>query len=444
MALATIPALLDKFQCASCVYVCKESSRPLFSTIDIRYPSPSFRLLSERRSMAFAALTSHLGKRLVFLPPRRKFPRLAAQSSLAQGEHFSSAGRYTDYFFDAAALDGDVPAPYIWHEADNLPMLVKGHRASPPDIPVVDIQGGVESIIPVSSIPSVVESIASACEKGGIFYIVNHGVPARLVKEVRERVWQLFSLPPNRKLKALRQEGQYAGFGEAVIGKFFNSRLWSEGFTMFGSPNSCIHDLTDKLFPDGNDQFRRAFEEYDIALRKLAAELLRAVLVGMNVRVSQFEARQFNLQDCHGAIQLNRYPPCPQPTKTMGLPAHTDSTCLTVLHQDHVAGLETFRNGQWAAVPPLQHSFVVHVGDLVQIISNGRYKSNLHRAVVNKSAARHSVVYLLGPPPSAIITPAPEVIESQSRPLYKPLTWTEYLLAKNTYFMGSLEHFTCR
>lgn len=103
-------------------------------------------------------------------------------------------------------------------------------------------------------------------------------------------------------------------------------------------------------------------------MKKLAGKLLSRILMGLGVDMGEFEHKQFiPEEDCYAALQLNHYPPCPNPLMTMGLPSHTDSTFLTILNQGEVAGLEIYRHGEWMHVPPLQGLLVVHVGDMLQV-----------------------------------------------------------------------------
>lgn len=333
-----------------------------------------------------------------------------------------------------------LPPSYIWPQEYRPLSLHDSTQFPPPDIPVVDLQGW--EAIAISETPSIVRELAAACEKWGVFYVVNHGVAVPIVERARDRGFRLFSLPSDTKMRARRGEGSLAGFGKADIGKFFDSEMWSEGFTMLGYPNSCIAELMSKLFPDGDhDEFRAAFEEYDAALRKLATELLRAILVGIGIDMNCFETNLFHLHDFRGALQMNHYPPCPEPAMTLGLPPHTDSSCITILSQGGVEGLEIYKEGRWITVPALRGSLIVGTGEMLQIISNGKYKSFLHRAVANRSKARLSVAYLCAPPPTATIAPACELVDSHNPPLYKPLTWAQYRQMKSKYFMGALEQF---
>ncbi|KAI5076153.1 hypothetical protein GOP47_0008916 [Adiantum capillus-veneris] len=342
---------------------------------------------------------------------------------------------YANYFTPTTP---SLPTAYIWPEHDrpsSTPDDIEPSQAT--DIPVINMADDDHTLK---------SGLANACEQWGVFYIMNHGVPLDLLESVRQKGLELFSLPLNTKMRALRKEGSFEGFGKAMISKFFDRLMWSEGFTMMGHPTSSIADTTSKLSLGSENKFREVFEEYDRATQKVAARLMRAVLEGLGVEMEGFKERQYDVEgEAQSALQLNYYAPCPQAHMTMGLPAHTDSTCLTLLHQGLVPGLEVLRPGRpWMLVPPLSPSaLVVNVGDMLQVLSNGRYKSIMHRAIANKRRERLSIVSLCFPPMNATIAPAEEVLNcSQDRqPLYKSFKWGEYMHAKSKYFMGALDHF---
>lgn len=64
-----------------------------------------------------------------------------------------------------------------------------------------------------------------------------------------------------------------------------------------------------------------------------------------------------------------------------------------------------------------------------QILSNGRYKSVSHRAVVNSTATRISIAAPHGPSLETAVGPAPELVDSESgRPaVYMPMKFKDYL-----------------
>ncbi|KAI3800311.1 hypothetical protein L1987_28398 [Smallanthus sonchifolius] len=102
-------------------------------------------------------------------------------------------------------------------------------------------------------------------------------------------------------------------------------------------------------------------------------------------------------------IRMSRYPFCPISPHVFGLMPHTDSDFMTILHQDHIGGLQLLKNGKWIAVKPKQETLIVIIGDLFQAWSNDVYKSVEHRVVANKHFERYSIAYFLCPSNETVI-----------------------------------------
>ncbi|TYI71092.1 hypothetical protein E1A91_D08G270000v1, partial [Gossypium mustelinum] len=111
---------------------------------------------------------------------------------------------------------------------------------------------------------------------------------------------------------------------------------------------------------------------------------------------------------------LNYYPKCPNPELTVGVDRHSDASTLTILLQGEIGGLFVRGNDgdNWIHVPPIKGSLVINVGDALQIISNGKYRSVKHRVVANGSKNRISVPIFVNPRPIDMIGPFPELIEN--------------------------------
>lgn len=175
-------------------------------------------------------------------------------------------------------------------------------------------------------------------------------------------------------------------------------------------------------------------EEYQKEMRRLAGTLMWLMLGSLGMCKGDIKWAG----SCD-ALQLNSYPACPDPDRAMGLAPHTDSTLLTILFQNSTSGLQVLKEGcGWVTVPPIPGALVINVGDLLHILSNGLYPSVLHRAVVNRTQHRLSVAYLYGPPSDVQISPLPKLIDQNNPPLYRPVTWSEYLGTKAKHFDKAL------
>lgn len=112
------------------------------------------------------------------------------------------------------------------------------------------LQDGAVPVIDLAGV-DVVTQLGNACEKWGVFQVTNHGVPTRLLADVESETRRLFSLPTKTKLKAARAPDGVTGYGVARISSFFSKLLWSEGFTIVGSPVEHAR----QLWPHGHSHF---------------------------------------------------------------------------------------------------------------------------------------------------------------------------------------------
>ncbi|XP_024043877.1 flavanone 3-dioxygenase 3-like [Citrus sinensis] len=117
-------------------------------------------------------------------------------------------------------------------------------------------------------------------------------------------------------------------------------------------------------------------------------------------------------------MAVNCYPPCPQPDIAFGLPPHSDYSCLTIVLQSS-EGLEFLgkEDESWRKVPN------VHVGDHLEVLSNGIYKSVVHRATLNRERIRISITSLHSLGVGVKMETAKELVDEQLLGLYALLKY---------------------
>ncbi|KAI3417894.1 Fe2OG dioxygenase domain-containing protein, partial [Psidium guajava] len=183
-------------------------------------------------------------------------------------------------------------------------------------------------------------------------------------------------------------------------------------------------------FPPMNDSnvcSREVLAEYSGAVRRLARELLRGISEGLGLEPGYIN----EAMDMDSSLQIltaNLYPPCPQPELAMGIPSHSDHGLLTILMQNGIGGLQVRHSGKWVNVDPIPKAFLVNTGDHLEIMTNGKYKSVLHRAVVNNKATRMSIPQSIGPSPDTVVTLVEQLVDGENnRAMYTAMKYKDYL-----------------
>ncbi|KAG5016738.1 hypothetical protein JHK85_022874 [Glycine max] len=127
-------------------------------------------------------------------------------------------------------------------------------------------------------------------------------------------------------------------------------------------------------------------------------------------------------------LLAHHYPPCPEPSLTLGAPKHRDPDLATVLLQEKdINALQVFKDGEWIVVEPIPYAFVVNISLMLQIISNGRFIGAEHRVVTNSGIARTTVAYFIRPTNEQIIEPAKLLLSSGACPIYSSITFEEFV-----------------
>jgi isopenicillin N synthase-like dioxygenase len=163
-----------------------------------------------------------------------------------------------------------------------------------------------------------------------------------------------------------------------------------------------------------------------VEIRELCVRLLEHIAAALGLAPARLNGM---FGEAVQAVRMNFYPPCPRPELVLGLSPHSDGSAVTVLQQDAAfAGLQVLRGGGgWVAVHPVPGALVVNVGDTLEVLTNGRYKSVEHRVTVSAAEERLSLAFFYNPRSDLPLAPMPELVAPPARPaLYPPMTFDEY------------------
>ncbi|KAH0748126.1 hypothetical protein KY290_027358 [Solanum tuberosum] len=127
-------------------------------------------------------------------------------------------------------------------------------------------------------------------------------------------------------------------------------------------------------------------------------------------------------------ININYYPPCPNPSITIGAHRHYDGSCITLLFQDDTGGLYVrgTKGDNWIHVNPITGALAVNIAHLLQIMSYDRYKRIEHCVVVDSSRAQISVSLFVNAILDSVIGPFSQIMKDREKPVYKPVLYPNY------------------
>ncbi|MEO1087630.1 MAG: 2OG-Fe(II) oxygenase family protein, partial [Acidobacteriota bacterium] len=107
-----------------------------------------------------------------------------------------------------------------------------------------------------------------------------------------------------------------------------------------------------------------------------------------------------------------------------GVGEHTDYGVLTMLKQDDVGGLEVLSEGRWIEAPPVPGSFVCNLGDMLERMTGGIYRSTPHRVRNTSGRGRLSFPFFFDPDWTARVEPVvPGIAAGQTGPAQRTERW---------------------
>ncbi|XAR50063.1 Flavonol synthase [Bertholletia excelsa] len=260
------------------------------------------------------------------------------------------------------------------------------------------------------------DMIGRACSEYGFFQIVNHGVPAQLMNQALELSKTFFSQPSEEKLKS--SPGSEAPLPAGYSKQPDHSPDKNEYLLMF-PPGSTFNVL-----PTNPPKFREVLEEmfsYFTKTGKIMERILNECL-GLPPNFLQ----EYNHDRSWDFMVALHYFPATD-TEDNGISEHEDGNWFTFVLQDEVGGLQVSKDGQWIPTVPAKGTLVVNVCDIIQVLSNNKYKSATHRVVRSRGRSRFSYAFFYNLQGEKWVEPLPQfTTEIGERPRYRGFLYKDY------------------
>ncbi|KAL3536088.1 hypothetical protein ACH5RR_004549 [Cinchona calisaya] len=351
----------------------------------------------------------------------------AATSNICSGDRMKQVKDFDESKMGVKGLSdsGITTIPTIFlHPPETLRDL-KSTSPTTAEIPVIDLS----EVNSDTQRPRIVEEIREAAKTWGFFQVINHGVPVKVLDETISAIKAFHNQPREVKAKHYKREENH-GVMYTSNNDLYRSEAacWHDSLQMWMSPQPPKAD-------DIPEICRRQVVEWDAHATKVAENVMELLSLGLGLEAGKFKTLTF----CDSrALVGHIYPPCPQPDLTMGITSHTDPGIITVLLQNQVQGLQVKHGDQWVDVKPLPGGLIINIGDFLQIVSNGEYKSVQHRVLANASKEqRISIVIffnLLKWRERGTYGPLPELLTPEKPAVYREFTVQEF--HENFYTKG--------
>lgn len=252
-----------------------------------------------------------------------------------------------------------------------------------------------------------------AAREVGFFYLINHGIHEPLQQRLQQVARDFFALPEKEKQSvAMIHSPHFRGYNRAGAELTRNQPDWREQFDIGAERTALSLAHSDprwwqlqgpNLWPAALPQLKTTLLTWQGAMTEMAQQLLRAFAEALALPRHTFDALYGEKPNEH--IKLIRYPGQSGSGSQQGVGAHKDSGFLSFLLQDHQAGLQVeVEPERWIDAPPLPGSFVVNIGELLELASNGYLRATVHRVVSPPAGQeRLSIAFFLGAQLDAVV-----------------------------------------
>ncbi|XP_074278699.1 protein SRG1-like [Silene latifolia] len=302
------------------------------------------------------------------------------------------------------------------------------------EFPTIDLQRLLDSDEELQKFDHALSSL-------GAFQLINHGIESFKFDQVLNISKQFFSLPIEEKQKYARSVSMLGGWKHDKLQGWGTDQMvetqafnWNDRLMLTMYP---IQFRNFKYWPSESvPNFRKVFEEYASETKRIKEVLFKALSKILKLPEDNLLNKYAN--DGTMISRITYYPASPYPDRMLGSSPHTDTNMFTtVLPDNEVEGLQFEKDGQWFKVPIIPYALIVNVADMLEIMTNGRVKSPVHRVATNSEKGRISIATGIGAPPNTEIGPLKEFI-TEERPQLYPYLKNSADVTANYYAAGKI------
>ncbi|XP_024994199.1 gibberellin 20-oxidase-like protein isoform X3 [Cynara cardunculus var. scolymus] len=211
---------------------------------------------------------------------------------------------------------------------------------------------------------------------------------------------------------------------------------------MHPDSNKCIQCPPEKSKQKGIFSRTAKLEvlgEYGSKMRTLSNKITEILLMCLGEDFGRKFESEFS--NSEGYLRINNYSSPEIIGKDVeGLGMHTDMSCITIVYQDNIGGLQVrSKEEKWMDINPCAETLVVNIGDLMQAWSNGKLRSSEHRVVLKERKNRFSLAFFWCFEDNKVVFAPDEVVGENNLRAYKPFLCADYMKFRENSEKGKFE-----
>ncbi|KAF9046625.1 hypothetical protein BJ165DRAFT_1180910 [Panaeolus papilionaceus] len=318
------------------------------------------------------------------------------------------------------------------------------------EIPVIDIKNAWSN--DPNARRALADLIRDACINVGFFYVQSHGIPDEVIKRTIDAAKCYFALPESVKMQLdIHKTPNFKGY-TALLGENTDANGRGdlhEGFDLGWEPpineeaDTSLYPRNDgamsgvNIWPEGITGFRETVLDYYHRALQVGKALFPLFALALDLPENFFDDKTTKPA---AIMRLLHYPP-QSPTsfetdpdgKQIGIGAHTDYECFTLLWQDQIGGLQVQNSdSKWIDAVPIPGTIVVNLGDQLARWTNDVFKSTLHRVINKTGAERYSIPVFFGTDYEVLLEPIPTCVSPEFPSKYEVISAGDYVKSRLT------------